>query len=44
MTTNFVRRTTKILVLNPNSSVSMTHGVEKAIGSMDLSPVGLFHS
>ncbi|KAK4167873.1 Asp/Glu/hydantoin racemase [Cladorrhinum sp. PSN259] len=36
MSTNFVRRTTRILVLNPNSSASMTHGVEEAIRGMNL--------
>ncbi|KAK5651687.1 hypothetical protein OQA88_11753 [Cercophora sp. LCS_1] len=36
MTTNFVRRSTRILVLNPNSSASMTHGVEEAIRGMNL--------
>lgn len=36
MTTNFVRRTTKILVLNPNSSGAMTRGLEEAIKDMDL--------
>lgn len=37
MTTKFLRRTTRILVLNPNSSASMTHGVEEAIRGMHLS-------
>ncbi|KAK4151870.1 hypothetical protein C8A00DRAFT_16774 [Chaetomidium leptoderma] len=37
MTTTFVRRTTKILVLNPNSSKQMTQGLEEAIRSMELS-------
>lgn len=36
MTTHFVRQTTRILVLNPNSSASMTHGVEEAIRGMNL--------
>ncbi|KAK0708890.1 Asp/Glu/Hydantoin racemase-domain-containing protein, partial [Apiosordaria backusii] len=36
MSTTFVRRTIKILVLNPNSSASMTHGVEEAIRGMTL--------
>ncbi|KAK0672385.1 Asp/Glu/Hydantoin racemase-domain-containing protein [Cercophora samala] len=36
MSTTFVRRTTRILVLNPNSSASMTHGVEVAIRGMNL--------
>ncbi|KAK4200916.1 Asp/Glu/Hydantoin racemase-domain-containing protein, partial [Triangularia verruculosa] len=36
MSTTFVRRTTKILVLNPNSSASMSHGVEEAIRGMNL--------
>ncbi|KAK0653093.1 Asp/Glu/hydantoin racemase [Cercophora newfieldiana] len=36
MTTKFLRRSTRILVLNPNSSASMTHGVEEAIRSMHL--------
>lgn len=39
MTTNFVRRSTRILVLNPNSSASMTHGVEEAIRGMNLALV-----
>jgi len=39
MTTKLVRRTTKILVLNPNSSKSMTHGLEQAIRTMELSHV-----
>lgn len=42
MTTNFVRRTTSILVLNPNSSTAMTRGVEDAIRGMDISQV-CFH-
>ncbi|KAH6641918.1 Asp/Glu/hydantoin racemase [Chaetomium tenue] len=37
MATNFIRRTTKILVLNPNSSKSMTHGLEQGIREMELS-------
>ncbi|GAB1315285.1 Protein dcg1 [Madurella fahalii] len=37
MTTNFVRRTASILVLNPNSSTAMTRGVEGAIRGMDIS-------
>ncbi|KAK4039867.1 Asp/Glu/hydantoin racemase [Parachaetomium inaequale] len=37
MATNLVRRTTKILVLNPNSSKSMTHGLEQGIRTMELS-------
>jgi Asp/Glu/hydantoin racemase len=41
MTTNLVRRTTKILVLNPNSSKSMTHGLEQGIRNMELSQVCL---
>lgn len=41
MSTHFVRRTTKILVLNPNSSASMTHGVEDAIKGMNLPQVWL---
>ncbi|KAK4646805.1 Protein dcg1 [Podospora bellae-mahoneyi] len=36
MSTAFVRRTTKILILNPNSSASMTHGVEEAIRGINL--------
>ncbi|KAK4216917.1 protein DCG1 [Rhypophila decipiens] len=36
MTTSFLRRSTRILVVNPNSSVGMTHGVEDAIRRMDL--------
>ncbi|KAK3326879.1 Asp/Glu/hydantoin racemase [Apodospora peruviana] len=36
MTTTLLRRSTRILVVNPNSSVAMTHGVEEAISSMDL--------
>jgi len=39
MTTKFLRRSTRILVLNPNSSASMTHGVEEAIRSLPLLPV-----
>jgi hypothetical protein len=39
MTTKFLRRSTRILVLNPNSSESMTHGVEEAIRTLHLSPV-----
>lgn len=39
MTTNLVRRTTKILVLNPNSSQTMTHGLEQGIREMELSQV-----
>jgi len=39
MTTNFLRRSTRILVVNPNSSKSMTHGVEQAIASMQLADV-----
>ncbi|KAL2016657.1 hypothetical protein VTK56DRAFT_3201 [Thermocarpiscus australiensis] len=37
MTTNLVRRSTKILVLNPNSSRAMTHGMEEAIRGIELS-------
>ncbi|KAK3934761.1 protein DCG1 [Diplogelasinospora grovesii] len=37
MTTNFLRRSTRILVVNPNSSAAMTHGMEEAISSMKLS-------
>ncbi|KAK0717408.1 Asp/Glu/hydantoin racemase [Lasiosphaeria miniovina] len=37
MTTNFLRRSTRILVLNPNSSASMTHGVEEALHGIDIS-------
>ncbi|KAL2152780.1 hypothetical protein VTH82DRAFT_5965 [Thermothelomyces myriococcoides] len=37
MATNFVRRTTKILVLNPNSSSHMTHGLEQGLRHMELS-------
>ncbi|KAK3369834.1 Asp/Glu/hydantoin racemase [Podospora didyma] len=36
MTTKFLRRSIRILVLNPNSSATMTHGVEDAIRGMDL--------
>ncbi|KAK4680515.1 Protein dcg1 [Podospora pseudoanserina] len=36
MSTAFVRRTTKILILNPNSSASMTNGVEEAIRGINL--------
>ncbi|KAK3904133.1 hypothetical protein C8A05DRAFT_32098 [Staphylotrichum tortipilum] len=36
MATILVRRTTKILVLNPNSSQAMTHGLEEAIRAVDL--------
>ncbi|KAK0721164.1 Asp/Glu/hydantoin racemase [Lasiosphaeris hirsuta] len=39
MTTTFLRRSTRILVLNPNSSASMTHGVEEAIRGMGLADV-----
>ena len=41
MTTEITRQPTKILVLNPNSSATMTHGVEEAIKGMDLFPVSL---
>ncbi|KAG7289976.1 hypothetical protein NEMBOFW57_006355 [Staphylotrichum longicolle] len=37
MATTAVRRTTKILVLNPNSSKSMTHGLHEAIRGLELS-------
>ncbi|KAK0629444.1 Asp/Glu/hydantoin racemase [Bombardia bombarda] len=37
MTTTLIRRTTRILVVNPNSSAAMTHGVEEAIRGMGLS-------
>ncbi|KAH6838374.1 Asp/Glu/hydantoin racemase [Chaetomium sp. MPI-CAGE-AT-0009] len=37
MATNLVRRTTKILVLNPNSSKTMTHGLVQGIREMELS-------
>jgi len=39
MATTAVRRTTKILVLNPNSSKSMTHGLHEAIRGLELSQV-----
>jgi Asp/Glu/hydantoin racemase len=39
MTLRLLRQSTKILVVNPNSSESMTHGVEEAIKRMSLSPV-----
>ena len=42
MTTKFVRRSTRILVVNPNSSAGMTHGVEEAIRRMDLADVSSF--
>lgn len=34
-----MRRSTRILVLNPNSSKSMTHGVEEAIRGIKISDV-----
>ncbi|SPQ20793.1 055b94c4-2d8d-4f50-8988-59c70801379f [Thermothielavioides terrestris] len=37
MTTTLVRRTTKILVLNPNSSQAMTLGLREAIRDLELS-------
>ncbi|KAL2167367.1 hypothetical protein VTG60DRAFT_1356 [Thermothelomyces hinnuleus] len=37
MATNLVRRTTKILVLNPNSSARMTHGLEQGLRHVELS-------
>ncbi|KAK3681267.1 Asp/Glu/hydantoin racemase [Podospora appendiculata] len=37
MTTYLVRRSTRILVVNPNSSTTMSHGVEEAIRSIGLS-------
>lgn len=43
MSTAFVRRTTKILILNPNSSASMTHGVEEAIRGINLPLVCACH-
>lgn len=39
MTTRLLRRNTRILVINPNSSHDMTHGMEIAIRSMDLPDV-----
>jgi Asp/Glu/hydantoin racemase len=39
MTTKLVRKSTRILVVNPNSSESMTHGIEKAIKGMHLPEV-----
>ncbi|KAI7775336.1 hypothetical protein LA080_007015 [Diaporthe eres] len=36
MTTRVVRRNIRLLVINPNSSHDMTHGMETAIRSMDL--------
>lgn len=37
MTTKFLRRSTRILVVNPNSSRAMTHGMEEALSAMDIS-------
>lgn len=39
MTTRLVRRNIRLLVINPNSSHDMTHGMETAIRSMDLPDV-----
>ncbi|KAH8896465.1 hypothetical protein GQ53DRAFT_16156 [Thozetella sp. PMI_491] len=36
MTTRPIERTIKILVVNPNSSHDMTHGIERAIRGLDL--------
>jgi len=41
MTTKYLRRSTRILILNPNSSAAMTHGVEEAIRSIDLAQAGI---
>lgn len=39
MTAKRLNNATRILVVNPNSSESMTRGVEKAIRSMNLASV-----
>lgn len=39
MTTRLLRRNIKILVINPNSSLDMTRGMEKAIQGMPLHDV-----
>ncbi|KAK4140000.1 Asp/Glu/hydantoin racemase [Dichotomopilus funicola] len=44
MSVNIVRRTTKILVLNPNSSKSMTHGLDGGIRAMELFPSTVIHT
>jgi Asp/Glu/hydantoin racemase len=43
MTTNFIIRNPRLLILNPNSSHSMTHGVEAAVAKLHLSePVDIY--
>lgn len=44
MTTQVLRRNIRLLVINPNSSHEMTHGIERAIRSMDLPDVRAFPS
>jgi Asp/Glu/hydantoin racemase len=39
MAATLIRPTIRLLVINPNSSLSMTQGMEKAIGAMNLPDV-----